>query len=128
MKHLLIILSILLLSSPLFGQETGVLYQYETSGGTKWRTFGDGKVQPKYMGEIKNGKIHGLGVLTYPYDGKSILGEWKDGMRSGHGTFTSHEGWKYVGEFKDDKRWNGIYYDQNGNSIGKYVNGKEIKQ
>ncbi len=30
-KHLLIILSILLLSSPLFGQETGVLYQYETS-------------------------------------------------------------------------------------------------
>jgi len=34
MKHLLIILiSILLLSSPLFGQETGVLYQYETSFG-----------------------------------------------------------------------------------------------
>ena len=33
MKHLLIILSILLPSSPLFGQETGVLYQYETSFG-----------------------------------------------------------------------------------------------
>jgi len=34
MKHLLILLvSILLLSSPLFGQETGVLYQYETSSG-----------------------------------------------------------------------------------------------
>ncbi|HIM44613.1 MAG TPA: membrane-binding protein, partial [Deltaproteobacteria bacterium] len=31
MKHLIIILSILLLSFPLFGQETGVLYQYETS-------------------------------------------------------------------------------------------------
>ena len=33
MKHLLIILSILLLTSPLFGQETGVLYQYKTSSG-----------------------------------------------------------------------------------------------
>ena len=55
MKHLLIILSILLLSSPVIGQETGVLYQYETSTGIKWKTFGDGKVQPKYKGEIKNG-------------------------------------------------------------------------
>jgi len=43
MKHLLIFLSILLLSSPLFGQETGVLYQYETSSGWEWKTFGDGK-------------------------------------------------------------------------------------
>jgi len=32
-RHILIIFSILLLSSPLFGQETGVLYQYETSFG-----------------------------------------------------------------------------------------------
>jgi hypothetical protein len=45
-KHLLIIFSILLLSSPVFGQETGVLYQYETSSGIKWKTFGDGTVQP----------------------------------------------------------------------------------
>ena len=42
MKHLLIILSILLLSSPLFGQDTGVLYLWEN--GTK------------YMGEWKDGK------------------------------------------------------------------------
>ena len=46
----------LLLSSPVIGQETGVLYQYETSTGIKWKTFGDGKVQPKYKGEIQNGK------------------------------------------------------------------------
>ena len=77
MKHLLILLSILLLSSPVIGQETGVLYQYETSSGIQWKTFGDGKVQPKYKGEIKNRKMDGLGVLTYPYDGKSIVGEWK---------------------------------------------------
>ena len=76
MKHSLIILSILLLSSPVIGEETGVLYQYETSSGIKWKTFGDGKVQPKYKGEIKNGMMDGLGVLTYQYGEKSIVGEW----------------------------------------------------
>jgi len=45
MKHLLILLSLLLLSSPVIGQETGVLFQYETSSGIQWKTFGDGKVQ-----------------------------------------------------------------------------------
>jgi hypothetical protein len=49
MKHLLIILSILLLSSPLFGQskETGVLYQYKTSSGFVWKTFGEVKFNQK---------------------------------------------------------------------------------
>ena len=56
MKHLLIILSILLLSSPVIGEETGVLYQYETSTGIKWKTFGNEKLQPKYEGETTNGK------------------------------------------------------------------------
>ena len=42
----LLTLSLLLLTSPLFGQETGVLYQYETSSDFVWKTFGDGTVQP----------------------------------------------------------------------------------
>ena len=67
MKHLLIILiPILLLSSPVIGQETGVFYQYETSTGIKWKTFGNEKVQPKYEGEKKTGDmwfiLHGVGV------------------------------------------------------------------
>ena len=74
MKHLLIILSILLLSSPVIGQETGVLYLYETSSGKKWETFGDGKVQPKYKGEIKNGKPNGFGFQTYK-NGNKYFGE-----------------------------------------------------
>ena len=98
------ILSILLLTTPLFGQETGVLYQYETSSGIKWKTFGDGKVQPKYEGEIKNGKMDGLGVLTYPYDGKSIVGEWKNG-----------------------KEWNTKHTKNDGTLLGKYENGKWSK-
>jgi len=35
MRHLLILISILLLSSPVIGQKTGVWYQYETSLGTQ---------------------------------------------------------------------------------------------
>ena len=44
-----------------------ILYQYETSSGIQWKPSGNGNVQPKYEGEIKNGKMDGLGVLTYPY-------------------------------------------------------------
>ena len=99
MKHLLIIFSfLLLLSSPLFGQETGVLYQYKTSSGIKWKTFGNEKVQPKYKGEIKNGEPNGFGFQTY-----------KNGN-------------KYVGEWRENKSWNGKEYDKKGNIIGKYVN------
>jgi len=99
MKHLLIILSILLLSSPVIGQETGVLYQYETSSGIQWKTFGDGKVQPKYKGEIKNGKPNGQGIYTYP------------------------DGRKYVGEYKDGQPWNGTGYNKNGEIVVRFVNG-----
>ena len=187
------LISILLLSSPLFGQETGVLYQYESSSGIQWKTFGNEKVQPKYEGEIKNGEMDGLGVLIYPYGGKSVVGEWKDGKewntkhrnkdgkliwnfemeknglvtitypdgkkyvgefkdggKNGQGTFTWSDGKKYVGEYKEDlmngqgtiswsnmekfvgewkdgKRWNGTYYDKEGNIHSNVVNGKGQK-
>ena len=126
MKHLLIILSILLLSSPLFGQETGVLYQYETSSGIRWKTFGNEKVQPKYEGEHKDGLRNGQGTETGP-SGEKYVGEFKDGWRNGQGTLTSYDGSKYVGEFKNDKEWNTKYYDKNGNIMGKIVNGVKQK-
>jgi len=90
MKHLLILIipSILLLTSPLFGQETGVLYQYRTSTGLQWKTFGDGKVQPKYEGEIIYGEPNGQGIYTNP-DGRKYVGKFKDGEYHGHGTFIS---------------------------------------
>ena len=104
MKHLLIILSILLLSSPLFGQETGVLYLWDTSSGQVWKTFRDKDTQPKYKGQVENGKPNGQGTLT-----------WSDGR-------------KYVGEFKNGERWNGTQYDKDGNIYSKWVYGNEIKQ
>jgi len=61
-RHLLILLSLLLLSSPVIGQETGVLYLWEN--GTK------------YMGECKDGKKHGQGTTTYS-TGIKYVGEFK---------------------------------------------------
>jgi len=109
MKHLLILLSILLLSSPLFGNPKGehTLYRWETSSGIQWREFGDKDIHPQYKGDVENGKPNGLGVIINTNKGKYV-GEWKDGKKQGQGTFTygkgKWEGEKYEGEFKDGYR------------------------
>ena len=100
MKHLLIFLSILLLLGCVKNQGTEFLYQYKTSSGVIFKSIGDGKVQPKYKGEITNGKPNGFGVLTFP------------------------DGRKNVGEFKDGEPWKIISYDKNGNIEYKLVNGE----
>ena len=108
MKHLRIILSIILsiilLTSRLFGQESVVLYQYKGTSGLIWKTFGKGNIQPKYEGEVLNRSPNGFGVLSYPFtDGKSVVGEWKDG-----------------------NEWNTEHYNNDGKLIGKLVTGKLI--
>jgi len=111
MKHLLILLiSILLLSSPVIGNnhkgETLYLWRI-SSGETKikvWKGFGDIETHPKYQGEVENGVPNGLGFIYYP-SGRKFVGSWKDG-----------------------KMWNGTDYYKNGNIIGKIVNGKWKKR
>jgi hypothetical protein len=51
------------------------------------------------------------------------VGEWKDGKSDGQGTLTLPDGGKYVGEFKNNSKWNGKYYDKDGNILRKWVNG-----
>ena len=103
MKHLLIILSLLLHSSPLFGQETGVLYGWGTPSGFHWKSFGDADIQAKYNGEIKDGKPDGFGNLFYPTTrGKKVTGEWKDG-----------------------EQLNTNHYNKVGDIIGQWLNGVE---
>ena len=57
MKHLFIIFSILLLSSPLFGDnhQGETLYLWETSSGNMWKGFEDKVTHPQYNGDVKNG-------------------------------------------------------------------------
>ena len=149
MKHLLIILSILLLSSPLFGDnhKGETLYLWKTSSGVQWKGFGEKQTNPiykgqvengepngqgtlnlhngeKYVGEWKNGRPHGQGTGTLP-DGRKYVGEYKDGKRHGQGTYTHHDGRKYKGEWKDGEVWNGIVYDSKQNIIETWLNGLE---
>ena len=69
MKHLFVIITFQFITFNLYAQssETGVLYQFKSSSGLVWKTFGQDKVQPKYEGEVSNGAPDGLGVLTYPF-------------------------------------------------------------
>ena len=150
MKHLLILLiSILLLSSPLFGDnhKGETLYLWKTSSGVQWKGFGEKQTNPiykgqvengepngqgtlnlhngeKYVGEWKNGRPHGQGTGTLP-DGRKYVGEYKDGKRHGQGTYTHHDGRKYEGEWKDGEVWNGIVYDSKQNIIETWLNGLE---
>ena len=105
-KTLLIIISILLSSYLLVScqKEDDVLYQGGTGKkGFEWKTFGDDNTQPKYRGEISDGKPNGLGTLTLP-NGENYVGEWKDDKKHGQGTETYPNGSKYVGEFKNGKK------------------------
>ena len=151
MKHLLIILiSFLLLSSPVFGDnhKDETLYRWGNTLTYVWKGFGDKYTHSVYIGTVKNGKPNVQGTETLS-DGKKYEGEWKDGKYHGQGTLTHPNGEKYVGEFKKGKRhgqgihtypngekyegeymdgenWNGTGYDKNGNIQVKFVNGKMI--
>ena len=86
-----------------------------------------------YEGESKNGKHHGYGTYTW-YDGRKLdywnlsrntyEGEWNNGKKHGQGTLTFSDGSSYIGEWKDDKKWNGTQTDKKGEITGKWVNGE----
>ena len=173
----IILLSILLLSSPVIGDnhKGETLYRWDNPSGDGyvWKGFGDKETHPVYKGDVENGKPNGLGVIiytdgdkyvgswkdgkkngqgtytfisgsryvgewkdgrkhgqgTYTFpDGEEYVGEWKDGIRNGQGTYTFSDVGKDVGEYKDGILWNGTSYDKDGNILGKFVNGKKIKQ
>ena len=104
MKKLLFIISILFLSSPLIGNEPkgDTLYILGEYPDWKWVEFGDKKTQPKYQGQVKDGKPNGLGILI------------------------STNEWKYFGSWINGKIWSGTEYDNYGNIIYRWVEGKRM--
>ena len=72
--------------------------------------FPDGS---KYVGELKNGLRDGYGTYSHFLDGKQYaeyFGEWKNDKAHGHGTYTFHNGASYVGEWKNNmKHGHGTY-------------------
>ena len=108
MKQILIIISLILLSPPLFGQSDannkGI--RYKITSGLLWKPIGKGEKQSNsvgYVGSYKDGVPHGKGTMTY-YDGRKIVGEFN----------------RYT--------WNSTFFDKNGKILGKFVKGKYIKE
>jgi len=83
----------------------------------------------KYVGEFKNGKMHGQGTYTFP-GGQKYVGEWKNNNRHGQGTTTDLSGAKHVGEYKNDiKHGQGTMTHADGSKyVGEYKNGKQDGQ
>ena len=130
MKHLLIILSILLLSSPVIGEskKSETLYEWKTSSGIQWREIGDKDYHAKYKGDVMIGKPHGVGTLVYP-DGNKYVGEWMNGLFHGQGIYTiASDGYSYVGEYRIGSLWKGTMKEKDGTIDYKVVNWKKIKQ
>ena len=87
MKHQLIILSILLLSS--------FLTSCEKKNGSGTETYEDGS---SYVGVFKDGKRYGQGTYTYS-DGDKYDGEWKNGKECNITIY--HKNGNIIGRFVD---------------------------
>ena len=72
----------------------------------------------KYVGEWKDGTMHGHGTYLFP-SGKKYVGDWKDANEHGQGTTAYPNGDKHVGEYK-----NGY---EHGQGTFTYANGKILK-
>lgn len=89
------------------------------------KTVKDYKVgESTYDGELLNGKYHGFGTMKWT-DGKKYVGEFKNGLRNGKGTFYFANGCTYTGEYVNDKpNGYGTETFTNGDRYeGNYANG-----
>ncbi len=83
----------------------------------------------KYVGEFKDGLPHGQGTFI-GVNGNKYVGEHKNGKMNGQGTFTwasgEFAGNKYAGEFKDNERHGqGTYTFANGEKyVGEWKDGE----
>ena len=132
MRILILFITFILLTFPLFGGHHTEFKRYKwiTVSGVVWKGFGDKDVNPQYVGEIDQGIPNGVGILVY-IDGSKYVGEFKNGVEHGYGTmfFTpSDKVWdaKFVGQWKEGKKWNGWIYDNWDKELKKYANGKVV--
>jgi len=148
-RHILIILSILLLSSPLFGQSS----KYESVNQCVLQTMEDRKLTGNDMFEMvkeecerilgrledkKRGVLYfGLrnGKYGWEEDGdekknSKYVGEVKYGIPYGQGTYTFPNGDKYVGEWKDGKKhgYGTLTYLNGEKYVGEFKDGEKHGQ
>ena len=105
MKHLLIIISFLLLTSCDSWNESGVIYKWQSSSESEWKKFGDDEIHQKYVGEILNDEPNGDGILYSP-EGKKFIGIWGNG--------------DLVGWYKNGKSFRILYCYNSGSGCTKW--------
>ena len=93
-----------------------------SSSSTEIIRFKDGGV---YEGEVKDGKMHGMGKLTY-HNGSVYEGKFKEDKPQGMGKIIYLNGIIYEGEFKDGKKhgMGKIIYPNGKIYEGKFKDGK----
>ena len=100
------------------GKRSGQGVEFSTSAVGTW----------KYEGEFENDKPHGLGTETCQATDDEFtfvyVGEFVNGVKSGHGELVRGDGTKFVGEFKDDAEWEGKVYDEQGDLWYSVTEGK----
>jgi len=85
--------------------------------------FDDGS---KYVGEFKDDMRNGVGTFFWPH-GEKYVGEFRDGKLNGFGAHFWPHGEKYVGEFKDDMR-NGVgtfFWPKGSRYVGGFKDGTQ---
>ncbi len=82
----------------------------------------------RYEGEYRDGERNGFG--KYAFTDSVYEGQWVNGKRHGQGKTVWNEGGEFVGEYRDDNRWNGngvVYTVKDGFRFryeGEYRNGE----
>lgn len=103
--------------------------QNEKHGSQQLETQRDTRNKDAYTGEQnQQGRPHGMGTYIWA-NGDRLEASWVDGIASGHGTFTSHEGWEYIGTFENTK-FHGIgtvYYRDGSNKTFRFVKGEVVE-
>lgn len=87
----------------------------------------------KYIGDFKNGKLHGKGIFYFS-DGNKYLGHWVDQKREGKGRMIFTSGDEYFGTFKKNKfsgqgvmtyangnRYEGLWADNKPSGYGIFI-------
>jgi hypothetical protein len=118
-KWAILTTGLLLVSTPTFGQSTLSDWITDARTGCKvWDSNPQLNETVTWSGACRNGLTQGRGVLQWFQDGKPSEhgeGEWRDGMRTGHGMYTTVNGERYDGEWR-----NGL---KNGHGVKTWPNG-----
>jgi len=61
--------------------------------------FADGS---EYRGFVRDGVIDGLGMLFDAADNEVYVGEYRNGLKSGYGSYNYSDGSKYYGDWSND--------------------------